>query len=159
MLSTDKIELLYSDFQKIKCMNSDLQAKNRMITALLIQNPFCWRVTGITKSALHELKTNEWKRDGLKLNRSHIFDRMETHKIMLEKEMKINEWWNFYWDRDSTIISKSSENKGISRFLPIPIDFQLGLFRNSGFRWRHSRAEMDFLRSLWDEHGMENELG
>lgn len=157
MLSNEKIELLYSDFQKIKSMNSDLQVKNRMITALLIQNPFCWRVTGITKAALHDFKNNEWKRDGLKLNRSHFFNRIETHTIMLEKEMEINEWWNFYWDRDFTILSKSSENKEISGALSIPIDFQLGLFRNSGFSWRHSRAEMDFLRSLWDKHGTEND--
>ena len=153
----DYVIQVYSDFQKIKSMNSDLQVKNRMITVLLIQNPFCWRVTGITKSALNEIKNNEWKRDGLKLTRSHVFNRIETHKIMLEKDMNINEWWNFYWDRDFTIISKSSENNNISTYDYIKIDFELGLFRNSGFSWRHSRTEMDFLRSLWDEHGTEND--
>jgi len=159
MLCADQIELLYQDFQKIREMQSDDKIKHRMISGLFSQNPFCWRVKGITLGALHEFCNNEWKKDGIKINRSHVFNRIETHLDMLNNEMDKDKWWNFYWSRDYTILSLSSENKKISDLDFISIDTDLGLFRTSGFAWRHGKAEKEYLKSLWDKHGLKSDMG
>ena len=61
-----------------------------------------------------------------------------------------DEWWDFYYERDQTILGLSSENRGIENGLVnyIEIDENLGLFRSNRISWKHSRAEMDFLTNL-----------
>ena len=152
MLDEKIIALLYHDFLQIKRMISSNKIKHRIMTELFSQNPFCWRVEGITPDALMALKENGWIRDGLKITRSHLFNRIDTHYEMLDRHMDIDEWWNFYWSRDYTILSLSSENKKISSINFIKIESELGLFRTSGFAWRHGKAEREFLQHLWSQN-------
>ena len=107
-----------------------------------------WRVIGITKEALNVFKTHGFKRvSRMGINRGHIFDRKDTLKFMLDHPFQdVDEWWNFYYDRDKTILITSTENMTgkLSDHYIVPE----GLFHNSGFAWRHGKQEVEFLTEL-----------
>ena len=63
-------------------------------------NKNSWIVIGITEAALEKFKENDYKRPK-GVNRSHIFQRSETSRIMLQKtDWDIESWWDFYVQRD-----------------------------------------------------------
>ena len=107
-----------------------------------------WRVIGITKEALNVFQTHGFKRvSRMGINRGHIYDRKDTLKYMLDYPFQdVDEWWNFYYDRDKTILMTSTEN--ITGKLSDHYSVPEGLFHNSGFAWRHGKEEVEFLTEL-----------
>ena len=107
-----------------------------------------WRVIGITKEALNVFQNHGFKRvSRMGINRGHIFDRKDTLKYMLDYPFQdVDEWWNFYYDRDKTILMTSTEN--ITGKLSDHYSVPEGLFHNSGFAWRHGKEEVEFLTEL-----------
>ena len=80
------------------------KTKHRMLWEMFAcngENPLFWEVIGITETAGLKIKENDYKlptgsKDN-KVNRSHIFKRIETSMMMLEKtERTMDEWWDFY---------------------------------------------------------------
>ena len=107
-----------------------------------------WRVIGVTKEALNVFRAHGFKKvSRMGINRGHIFDRKDTLKYMLDYPFQdVEEWWNFYYDRDKTILMTSTEN--ITGKLSDHYSVPEGLFHNSGFAWRHGKEEVEFLTEL-----------
>ena len=107
-----------------------------------------WRVIGITKEALNVFQVHGFKKvSRMGINRGHIYDRHDTLKYMLEHPFQdVDEWWDFYYNRDKTILMTSTEN--MSGKLSDHYEVPEGLFRSSGYAWRHGKEEVEFLTEL-----------
>ncbi|MFN5909893.1 MAG: hypothetical protein ACK45H_01030, partial [Bacteroidota bacterium] len=147
-------EQIFHDYQVIKTMEAPLNTKLAFLTYLFANQTNPWRVTGITHEALQLFASHGFKKvSRMGINRSHIEARKDTYKALLEREFKsIDEWWEYYFSRDMTVLSTSSENMS-SQFSTIyPVDESLGLFRTSGYAWKHGREEIEFLVRLADQY-------
>lgn len=71
---------------------------------------------------------------------------------MLSERLSFDEWLELYLRSDQTVLATSSENmKGLAlEYFPIPVS--LGLFRSTGYKWRHSSEERQYLRRLHQAH-------
>ena len=145
-------EDFYHDFLLIRSMRAPTAKRYRMLGELFAVNPDAWRVTGITENALKVFKQHDFKRvSRMGINRSHLVDRVKTYTTMLEGPlMDCEEWWNFYFDNDKTVLATSTENMGKGEWSKVyDIDPQLGLFKTQGFAWRHKDPEINFLKELY----------
>ena len=142
---------LYHDYNLIFQMKCSIQRKIRLLSELFADAPEPWRVTGITKEALEIFKKHNFKRvSKMGINRSHKVDRYKTYKTMLEnKFIDVNEWWNLYLTNDQTILATSNENLSSKFSKIIEINPSDGLFKNSGFGWKHGKKEEAFLREMY----------
>lgn len=107
-----------------------------------------WRVIGISKEALNVFKVHNFKKvSRMGINRGHIYDRNETLTYMLEHPFNdADEWWDFFYSRDRTILMTSTENMSnkVGDYFEVPE----GLFHTQGFAWKHGKEEVDFLTEL-----------
>ena len=145
-------EDFYHDFLLIRKMRAPTSKRYRMLGELFAVNPNAWRVTGITENALKVFQQHDFKRvSRMGINRSHLVDRVKTYTTMLEGPlMDCEEWWNFYFDNDKTVLATSTENMGKGEWSKVyDIDPQLGLFKTQGFAWRHKDPEINFLKALY----------
>ena len=134
-----------------------IQRKCTIMTALMGGKKWSWRVVGITKDALQVYANQDFKQKShSSIQRAHIKDRKDMYGELLSRKYEINEWWNYFWDNDKTIISTSSENN-TNKFSEIyeikqPDNWDDWLFRSSvvGFRFR-PKVEGEFLRKLYNE--------
>lgn len=104
-----------------------------MLTEFFSVNENAWRVIGITKEALLRFKDNDFKKKSrMGINRSHINNRSDCYSEMLNTDFThANEWWDFNYDNDETILAISQENKS-NRFSEVfDIDEDLGLFKKN----------------------------
>lgn len=142
---------LFEDYQLVRKMHIPVQSKVVVLTHVLAACGNPWRVVGITEGALKIFQQNGFKtKSKIGVNRSHNQSRNETFKTMLDKTFKdCDEWWEFFWERDQTILATSSENL-TGRLSKIhSIDEKLNLFKASGYGWKHSKAEIEFLKQLY----------
>jgi len=153
-------EKMYSAFKAISKMEIDESKKIGMLTYLFSIEPNCWRVTGISIDALKVFQENDFQRKSkMGINRSHIIRRFDSYKEILSKESKgefnnHEEWWNYYFESDKTILQTSSENmkkNGNSRVIEIS-NLGWALFKSKGYAWNHGNAEVELLRKLYEEH-------
>jgi hypothetical protein len=138
-------EDFYDDFLLIRQMKVRLERKVRLLTELLAEYPEMWLVTGVTEKALKIFFENNFRRKPkIGINRSHINDRSEIYKKMLNGEFEdCEKWWNFYLKNDKTILTTTTENKtGIWSNI-YDIEPNLNLFRNQGFSWKHGKKEQE----------------
>ena len=152
-------EDVYNDFLLIRQMKSSFQTKHRMLWEMLGmngKNKDFWRVVGITELAFNKIVENDYKlpkgnKDN-KINRSHIKNRIETSKTMLEGPlMKIDEWWEFYLENDKCILATASENLSKQQET-IKYNVPFGLFECSGFSFKVAAEEINFLKKLEEEN-------
>jgi hypothetical protein len=148
-------EKMYSAFIAISKMEIDESKKIGMLTYLFSIEPNCWRVTGISIDALKVFQENDFQRKSkMGINRSHIIRRFDSYKEILSKESKgefnnHEEWWNYYFESDKTILQTSSENmkkNGHSRVIEIS-NPDWTLFKSKGYAWNHGNAEVEPLRT------------
>lgn len=129
-------------------MHASRRIKKKMLQALLSDWPGVWAVVGVTSAALLVFKEHSFRRQSrMGINRSHLIPRNETFAAMLDVEMPQKEWWEFYMERDKTVLATASENMSnrVLDFIPIEEDH---LFVSAGYRWRHGAAEEQKLRDL-----------
>lgn len=144
-----KIDHLFNDYLLIKKMQAPLKIKRRMLGELFSQWPGAWKVVGVTEKALQRFNEHSFERKSrMGINRSHLVERNKTFDEMLAREMEPSSWWEFYVERDRTVLATSSENmsKRSIDFIPIHED---GLFLSKGYAWRHGLAEAAKLRALY----------
>lgn len=89
------------------------------------------------------------------INRSHVFQRNQVYKEMLEIGFaNKEEFWDYYFRRDYTILATSKENMRDLKLeeiaLPIPEDERM-LFRTKGYAWKHDEVEINFLKELYSK--------
>jgi hypothetical protein len=70
---------------------------------------------------------------------------------MLSRDMELEEWWAFHQERDKSVLATSSENIRVEFGRIIEIDPNAGLFKNSGYAWRHGNAEIAYLKGKHTE--------
>lgn len=145
----------YADFMAIRGMRSPTNRRVRMLTELLGSYADNWIVTGVTVEALKVFEQHDFRRvSRMGINRSHLVDRHKTYTQMIDgPEMTADEWWKFYRENDKTILATSSENMSNAFSDVHSIDTELGLFRTSGFTWKHNNAEANLLREIFESKG------
>lgn len=138
-------------YKQVCAWNCDLKVKMKILSNILeacYKNH--WRVTGVTKEALNVFKAHNYKKvSRMGINRGHIHDRHDTLKQLIQFPFdNVNDWWNFYYDRDTTILMTSTENMSnqLSEVYDVPQG--VDLFHTSGFAWKHGKDEIKFLTEL-----------
>jgi hypothetical protein len=151
-------DILFHDFHLIKGMKCPEQRKIKLVSNLFSMCPDSWRVVGITPAALDVFSKHGFARkSGMRVNRAHVSPRYKTYENMLEMQFSDKDkLWDYYWERDHTILSTSSENMASTDLesiaIPIPQDHRM-LFRMKGFAWKHGDEEVAFLRELHKNRG------
>jgi len=148
-MSTEELKkTIFNGFLKIQEMEGvPPYTKHRMLQNLMGMNKNSWIVIGITEAALEKFKENDYKRPK-GVNRSHIFQRSETSRIMLQKtDWDIESWWDFHVQRDECVLATSSENMDKEPDI-IKYEVPRGLFKARGFAFIVSNAEKAFLKGL-----------
>jgi hypothetical protein len=134
-------------------MNVNNNAKCRILSELFVTTPNSWRVVGITDAALIVFHNYKFKKEArMGINRAHLVGRKKTYEHMLENPIiDRDEWWNFYRERDKTVLATTHENLSKGEIQFTKIDHQLGLFKHDGYAWAHSDAEITFLKKMYHE--------
>jgi len=147
-------DLIYNDYIIIKNMMSKINVKSRCLSNILSQWKQHWRVIGITLNALNLLSENEFKyKTRIGINRAHISqDRIDTNTYLLNNDLSFDDFWSYIICNDATVLATSSENKKNEFSKILPIDESLNLFTPSGFKWKHNKSEIDFLKDLYNKH-------
>lgn len=123
--------------------------RREMLTWAFVENPGHWPVVGVTEAALARFAEHDFRCvTGMKIHRAHLVDRKLWQSAMLATKLEFDDWLSLYNQSDRTVLATSSENmRGEGRdYIPIPI--QLGLFRSTGYKWKHTVAERKHLRNL-----------
>lgn len=156
MIDSELQDVLFHDFKLIKGMKCPEPQKIKLVSSLLAMNPDGWRVVGITPNALEVFSKHGFERkSGMRVNRAHVIARNETYREMLGKDFSDKyKFWDYYWERDQTILSTSSENMQAGnqhyKYFEVPRDHRM-LFRMKGFAWKHGVEEVAFLRELYSK--------
>ena len=128
----------------------------RMLTGLMGSRPWSWRVIGITEAALDLFSQYGYdKPPNKQIQRGHLNGRSDTARVLFapEKPLSLNQFFEFFLPRDSTVLMLTTENPANSkkRSPPdfIPIDQDLQLFRCGGLvGYKHGPPETAYLRAL-----------
>ena len=148
-ISEEKVLQCHAYYLQVFDWEIPIRNKVRMFGDLISHaNPVCWRIVGVTKDAVGVFAEYDFKKASrMGVNRGHLVDRNETCTHLYTNRFEDPwEWWNYYYQRDKTILMTSSENisGNHSKTFDIPDD----LFLSSGFAWRHRKEEQKFLRGL-----------
>ena len=145
-----KLELFdcVSAFRKLPM---SMRSKTHCVGIKLGEYEDNWRVVGITKEALITFAKHNYKMvPRMGIHRAHIIDRKASYAYMIENEMNSDSLWKYFLKTNDTILSTASENMSkketISQVYPIPQD--LGLFKSRQVSWKHSKAEIEFIKNL-----------
>lgn len=134
----------YSERQRIQLLE----------TILSLGAGAAWRPKAITIGALQAYKDNDFGHvKGLE--RAHITPRRETLKNILYQKYPENDWWDWYIERDYTVLAKRSENrdeKNFEKLSTIPIPLNLELFQGKRVGWVFDEPEKKFLQGLARDH-------
>ena len=149
---------LYDVYLAVFKMRHDpLQRRVLIMTNIMGGKPWSWRVVGITRKALERFAEHGFKyKAGSSINRSHITSRKDMYSAMLERHapMQIDEWWNYFWEHDKTIIATGTENNAKAPMSEVyEIDPEIGLFQSqpvAGFKLTQKREGV-YLRALYEE--------
>ena len=146
-------EIMFNTFQQVQKMDEvPYFVKNKMLSAIFKMNPNKWRVIGITEKAVLRFAKNEFKyKARMGINRSHIHQRSVRNKALLAKtDWKLDEWWNYFYDRDECILATSTENMSKEELKP---SFKVpdNLFRSSGYAYSVKEDETEFLKKIHEK--------
>ena len=144
---------LFHDFNLVKEMIVPIERKVRILTELMAEYEYSWRVVGITREALIRFSENKFRKvTGMGINRAHLINRKDFYPEMLGKEFKnCDDWWDYYLDKDRTILATSTENSAHS-FSDVFYFDKPELFKIKSYSWRHTKKdEGRFLENLFRE--------
>jgi hypothetical protein len=124
-------------------------------TAIMGIEDHGWRVVGITREALDLLATADFNKNKFprQLCRGHIIDRIETTRLLFEREepMDLEEFFKAFLNADRTVIMLNKQNDHTKPFPDyIEIDNpDATLFPNGSLMsWKHRKKEREYLRKL-----------
>ncbi len=140
---------IYDAYLAIYDMKLREGLRREMLTWAFVENPDHWPVVGITHAALERFTQHDFQCvSKMGIHRAHLINRRDWQAAMLAKKLPFDDWLDLYEQSDRTVLATSSENMKGQSLDFIPIGVELGLFRSTGYRWRHTVAEREFLRSL-----------
>ena len=145
---------LHNIYESVFKSSLPMTKKERILNSIFGYESWSWRVVGISKKALDVFKNNEFKYKSGVFQRDHYFQpRYITMRKMLENFMQIQEWWDWYWNNDKTLlITKDEHSKKDYTFEKdiIKIDWSHGYFVSNpvaGF-YNTQKREGNFLKKL-----------
>ena len=129
--------------------------KRHLMTAALGYEKWCWRVVGITKRAVIEIASNNFKRPK-GLQRDHFKKyRKETYdEIFVSERYSLENWWDKVWKNDETILMTKDEHqnhKTLNMDDVIKVDYTLGYFRAGGIGMLFTKRDRDYVKMLYEE--------
>mgnify|MGYP006086353575 CR=1 FL=1 len=147
-------EYIINGFNIIKKSNDNYKQKSAVLNQLLSLGAGAgWRPKAITIGALKLFVANNFKKPK-GLERAHEFHRRDTIKILIEKKWEKDEWWQWFYNRDFTILSTRSENRDEKNFTKVkkfPIPIELKLFSGKRVGFVYDKEEKLFLQDLTKE--------
>ena len=147
-------EYIINGFNIIKKSNYNYKQKSAALNQLLSLGAGAgWRPKAITIGAIKLFVDNNFKKPK-GLERAHEFHRRDTIKILIEKNWKNDEWWEWFYHRDFTILSTRHENRDEKNFTKIkkfPIPIELNLFSGMRVGFVYDKKEKLFLQNLVKE--------
>jgi hypothetical protein len=130
------------------------QKKHRLFHGLIAGETWAWQVIGITEEALKKLAENDFKRTPKQICRAHFVERTETSKEIFTKKFPREEFFEYFFKMDRTVISLVSENRSNSpppsQF--IPIDPELKLFTSTMSDFKYGSRERKHLKELYTDY-------
>jgi hypothetical protein len=143
---------IYDDYLIIKTLKSPFKIKHKILTELFSSYENIWQVVGITENALDTFSKNNFKtKTGIGINRAHKQDRIKTNDYLLNNDIDYTIWADYFIKHNECVLSTSSENYSNQLSKVYPIDSSLGLFKSSGFAWRHRKLEQAYLQELFSK--------
>ena len=111
-VDADLIEFICTGFQLIKSSSiySISEKKNLLNNLLAMGAGTGWQPIMITTGALNLFVENQFKLPK-GLERAHLFHRRETLQLLLEQDWEDDSWWDWYKNRDYTVLSTRNENR------------------------------------------------
>ena len=147
-------EYIINGFNIIKKSNYSYKQKSAALNQILSLGAGAgWRPKAITVGAIKLFVANNFKKPK-GLERAHEFHRRDTIKILIEKNWENDEWWEWFYDRDFTILSTRNENRDEKNFTKIkkfPIPVELKLFSGMRVGFVYDKKEKLFLQNLVKE--------
>ena len=127
-------------------------------TEAFANQPWTWKVVGITRNALDVLAANDFEMPSHQICRGHFIDRKTTIKEMFSRDepMRFDEFWEAAIERDRTVLMTYKEN-GKGKLFPEYISFDAGDLFADGVGVTYRKAEKTFLRKMHSEltpHGL-----
>jgi hypothetical protein len=151
-----KKELMYKFYLLAYESNFEIAKKRHLMTAAMGYEKWCWRVVGITRQAIIEIANNDFRLPK-GLQRDHFKQsRAETFNKIFEKKFTFDEWWQWVWDNDETILMTKDEHnkhKHLNENDVYEVDYKLGYFRNKAVVGMHFTKKTDgiFVKSLCEK--------
>ena len=109
-----------------------------------------WRPKAISINALKLFIKNDFKKPK-GIERAHIHHRRDTLNELLKKKWENDEWWDWYRERDYTILSTREENrkeKDFHKIKIIKIPLEKNLFLGKRVGYVYGDPEKNFLRNI-----------
>lgn len=135
------------------------------MTAVLGYELWSWRVVGITTEAIRAIARNNFNKPSSMLARDHSQPRVQTYNRIFEKSqspsvMSFDDWWNWIWEHDKTILMTNEEHKKkevVAQKDIHPIDPQFGYFLDAETAgWHQTKGrEGAFVAKLCAEHNIQ----
>ncbi len=155
-----KKEELYRFYEMIFDSSFMLRKKRSLMTAVLGYETWSWRVVGITEEAIKAIARNNYNYPTRTLARDHTHTRMETYNRTFNEKMAFEDWWNWIWENDKTILMTNDEHSAIHITQPskiYSIDPNESMFVDGGligFHFTQTR-EGRFVRALCEKHNID----
>lgn len=133
------------------------QQKCTLLSSLLsLGAGAAWRPIQITHEAVQLFVNNDFKVPK-GLERAHIHHRRETMKELIERNWIGDEWWEWFKERDYTVLSTRKENRDESNFdqvdkIDIPKEQMLFWGKRVGFEY--GDLEKEFIRNTARDLGL-----
>ena len=87
--------------------------KRSLMTAVLGYETWSWRVVGITEEAIKAIARNNFNYPTRTLARDHTRTRSETYNRTFNEKMVFEDWWNWIWENDKTVLVTNEEHRTI----------------------------------------------
>jgi hypothetical protein len=150
---------LYDFYELIHASPFGRSKKRTLMTVALGEEPWSWRVVGISVAAIQAIARNNFNHPAHQLARDHIVPRAQTYdEIFSGALLPLDRWWSLVWENDRTRLLTHDEHHRRQRLTRIiDIDPSLGFFMDAPTAgWYHSRRrEGEFVRCLAINEGIE----
>jgi hypothetical protein len=107
-----------------------------------------WKPTEITHEAIRLFKDNNFKKPK-GLERAHRYHRRDTLKELIMGDWEGGDWWDWFKDRDYTVLATREENRNESSLDACPrekIPKESNLFEGLQSGYRYGKAEKEFIK-------------
>lgn len=162
MMNAEKRAEFFEIFKALqKAKHADRKYLTRAFSSIsATYNEWNWRVVGITEDAYKSFQSVNFERipnrkDENPVERAHIHKRFDWVEELFKTDWQSSEeWFNFMWEKDMTVLATSRENKQSDiNGTPLKIKYEIpeGYFKSSfiGCSYR-KKTEKVLLESFVD---------